>query len=598
MKSRLFYFSFFAAVTFVLYSIPEAQTVTWVSTIEQNPWNYMGMVPVTEWDEDRALYIEIDEKTKYQKIDGWGGAINEYGWVAMSVFSQAEREKILRALFDTSGCAFNLGRICIGANDYSLSFYSCNDSPGDYEMTSFSLDRDKVNVIPFALAAKAVNSDIKFWGAPHSPPAWMKRNNSMIDGSLKTDDATRKAWALYFKKWVEGMAAEGVPVYAVQIQNEPNISGTGYPTCLMSGDEMALLIRNYLGPLFRQTGLNTEIWLGTLHSSGNNHNDFYPEYIPPSLGDPVTSAYISGVGMQWNALWAAHKVVENFPYLKTMQTEAECGNFPWMPDYNPDIAPNDWSYAVFITHRMIQWLKAGVNSYFQWNMILEENDKNNTINTPWPQNSMISIIKSEKRVRYNPQFYAVKHFTHFIKPGAIRIAAEGNYSAGGSNLISRNIGETVTDGDMIAFVNTNGDKILVIRNSCNADRTVAVKSGAVKFKPTIPANSFNTFLIEDHSSLKYDFRKKSPTSRIKVNVHPHRVIISIQHPSESFQKSSVSITDPSGKTIKTMHIFTKNNHFTTVWNLTNEYGKKAGPGLYIVRSLTNEQSIVRSFVLQ
>jgi glucosylceramidase len=584
-----------AILVAVISGMPEnaPQSVLWISTTEQNPWEDRGEVALTDWDDDLTRYIEIDEGTTCQEIDGWGGAINEHGWVAMAVLSQEEREKVLKALFDTSECAVNIGRISMGANDFSSTLYSCNDSPGDYSMSNFTLAADKVNVIPFALAAKSVNPEITFWGAPHSPPAWMKDNGSMIDGSLKTDDATREAYALYFQKWVEGMEAEGIHIYAVHIQNEPNISGNGYPACLMSGAEMGTLIKEYIGPRFRENGLSTEIWAGTLHSSNPGYQSFYPEYIPPTLGDPEAGRYISGVGMQWNALLYAHEVVENYPAVKTMQTETQCGNFYWMPEYSAGTAPNDWAYGVFTFHRMVQWLRAGVNSYCQWNMVLDENGISNSITNPWPQNSMISVDQSSKEVRYNPQFYAVKHFSRYVKRGAARIAAAGNYSEGGSNLLSENIGEAVTDGDMMAFRNPDGDKVLVVRNSTDEEREVAVRMGSWKFKPAVPANSMNTFLVRDPVAVVNEPAHAARSRNVSVRHNSGTVQFAVSGLNGSTSGYvSLSIMDALGRRVATMREPARNDRISIVWNGRNSLGEKAGPGLYFALILMGKDTVI------
>ncbi len=574
-----------------------AQTVSWRSTTAQNPWVDKGAVTLSDWDNDQTSYIEIDQTKKYQEIDGWGGALNELGWVALSVLSDEEKDKVLNALFDTSGCAINIGRVSIGANDYSLSHYSCSETPDDFLMEKFSLEKDKANVIPFCLAAKKINPSMKFWGSPHSPPAWMKQNNSMIDGSLKTDTATRKAYALYFQKWVQGMASENIPIYAVHIQNEPNISGVGYPTCIMSGAEMGTLIKDYIGPQFKNAGLNTEIWVGTLHSSNPNFQSFYPEYIPPTLGDPVANTFISGVGLQWNSISDAYLVIQNYPSMRTMQTETECGNFQWTPEYNKDFPPNDWAYGVYVFDRMMRWMNNGINSYCQWNMVLDETGKSNSLNGPWPQNSMISINKTTKEVRYNPQFYAVKHYSNFVKHGAKRIETTGNYSTGGDNLLSVNLGHRVTDGDMMAFQNPDGSIALVLRNSSSADKSVAVKFGALKFKPTIPANSLNTFLIANQSAIFKNMRTQK-SQRISVCMNPGSITFSIANLKDFRHRNlSLSITDASGRVIKELSMASKVHNASFVWNLKNESGMRVAPGVYLARIKSGAETMIHAFAL-
>lgn len=574
-----------------------AQTVSWTSTTAQGPWADKGSVPVTAWDNDQTLYIDVNDATKYQVIDGWAGAINEHGWIAMSVLTQTERDKVLRAMFDTSGCAIDQGRISIGANDYSSSVYSCDDSPNDYTMANFSLTKDKVNVIPFALAAKAINPNMMFWASPHSPPAWMKTNNSMIDGSLKSDDATRKAYALYFQTWVQKMAAEGIPISALHVQNEPNIIGNGYPTCLMTGTEMATLIKTYIGPQFKTSGLTTQLWLGTLQSAPDG-TDFYPQYIPPALGDATTNALITGVSMQWNAIGSCGQVTQNYPSKKAWQTEQQCGNFWWVTGYNATQAPNDWNYGVFTAHRMFQWFRLGVNCYSQWNMVLDEIGMSNSTVHPWPQNSMISVFKTTKVVRYNPQFYAVKHFSYFIKTGAKRIATAGNYSAGGSNSLGTNLGENVTDGDMMAFLNPNGDKVLVVRNSSGTNKAVAIKIGTSKIKPTIPANSFNTFLIKNPVAVRNQAAYAAKAYNVLVWVNSGSVRLTIQTPANGARPGSVSIMDATGKVIRAILIAAAMaNGLSVEWNGKNDNGEKVVPGVYFARISFGNNSVIHKFAL-
>lgn len=573
-----------------------APTITWKCTTEQNPWVDKGAPSITTWDNDQTKYIEMDENSKSQEIDGWGGALNEYGWVAMSVLSETERDKVMRSLFDTSGCAFDLGRISMGANDYSVTFNSNDDTPNDYTMANFSLARDSANILPYALAAKAINPKIKFWGAPHSPPAWMKTNGSMVDGSLKTDENTRKAWALYFQKWVEGMEAKGLPIYSVHVQNEPNISGVGYPTCTMNGTEMGTLIKTYLGPQFKNSGLKTEIWLGTLHSTPPpDYANFYPAFIPPTLGDAACNAFVTGVSMQWNAISNAADVIKNYPQKRTMQSEAQCGNFNWATEYNKDVAPNDWAYGVFCVHRIMQWFRIGVNSYFQWNMVLDETGKSHAT-TPWPQDAMISINKSTKAVKYNPQFYAVKHFSHYVKAGAKRIATSGNFSTGGSNLLSKNLGESVTDGDMMAFINTNGSKVLVVRNTTGSEKAVAIKFGTSKIKPSLPANSINTFVFADPVEVNHE----SVTSRMSdISVHSNgsNVRFLIPMTAGADNHLQVSIMNATGRVVKTINQTATTGDAVIQWNGCNHNGQKAVPGIYIAKITSGNSVHTRTFSL-
>ena len=73
--------------------------------------------------------------------------------------------------------------------------------------------------LPMIHAALAANPDLKLFGSPWSPPAWMKDNNDMLWGGSLLEEA-KSAWAQYFAKWITAYEAQGVPVWGVTVQNE------------------------------------------------------------------------------------------------------------------------------------------------------------------------------------------------------------------------------------------------------------------------------------------------------------------------------------------------------------------------------------------
>lgn len=74
----------------------------------------------------------------------------------------------MAALFGDEGCAFNLGRVPIGASDFALDGYSLDDTPGDLELKDFSIARDQKLLIPFIKAAMKVRPELRCWGSPWS----------------------------------------------------------------------------------------------------------------------------------------------------------------------------------------------------------------------------------------------------------------------------------------------------------------------------------------------------------------------------------------------------------------------------------------------
>lgn len=76
---------------------------------------------------------------------------------------------------------------------------------------------------------------------PWSPPASMKTNNNLTGGHL--DTASYSAYAAYLKSFADYMAANGAELYALSIQNEPDIV-VDYESCDWTPQEMRDFIRN------------------------------------------------------------------------------------------------------------------------------------------------------------------------------------------------------------------------------------------------------------------------------------------------------------------------------------------------------------------
>lgn len=93
-------------------------------------------------------------------------------WDALNLLTRDEQDKILHDVFSPEGdLRITRGRISMGANDYSRSWYACDEVKGDFELRYFNIDRDKQTVIPFIRAAQKFNPDMTFWISPWCPPS-------------------------------------------------------------------------------------------------------------------------------------------------------------------------------------------------------------------------------------------------------------------------------------------------------------------------------------------------------------------------------------------------------------------------------------------
>jgi glucosylceramidase len=402
------------------------------------------------------LTIVIDPDAMAQRIDGFGGCFNEIGWRALLRLDEVDRERVLKSLFDSKeGLDFNICRVPIGSSDFGLSPYSLDDVAGDVGLEHFSIERDRFMLIPYIKAAMGVRADLRVWGCPWSPPAWMKTSGTYNGGKIRWEPAILTAYANYLARFAEEYRKEGIDLYAVAVQNEPT-QDTKYPSCVWPDPAtMRDFIRDYAGPVFAQRNVQAKLWLGTIT---NNRFDWFKTI----LDDPGVMRTIGGVGLQYWSRDVAARLHATYPDLPLMETETKCFN-----------GHNDWYDAEETFRQMVVFFRGGVSAYMYWNMVL---DQTGLSSWGWSQDSTIVVDNYDGSIVYTPQYVLMKHVSTFVKPGAVFLKAS-------------------SDSDpVLAFKRGDGAVIAVIMNSNRFDRQAEIFVGGEMVSVNLPARSFSTFV--------------------------------------------------------------------------------------------------------
>ena len=434
--------------------------ITWTSSNQTATWQTRTPETLAKGTPDLTVTGE-----QHQCIKGFGGCFNEQGWTALQALDDDTRAEVLQQLFDTeNGCAFSLCRVPIGANDYAHEWYSLSEVEDDYGMEHFSIDRDRQCLIPYIKEAQKINSAITLFASPWSPPVWMKSPKAYNYGRLKNDAAVLEAYALYFQKFVEAYAAEGITVEQVHVQNEPG-SNQKFPSCVMPAEQMRDFIRDHLGPRFERENVNCEIWAGTLekgmlHGWDMDEANSYPRQVHTILKDAEARRYIAGIGFQWDGKGLVQRTRAAWPDVPLMQTENECGD-----------GQNTWAYALYVFDLMWHYFSNGVCAYTYWNMVLPEEGESTW---GWKQNSMINVSRQNQPV-YNPEFYVMKHFAHYVRPGARRLGIEGMWAA-----------------LALAFRNKDGSTVVTVSNPYCQTEPMTLTVDAQPHRFDLPPRSINT----------------------------------------------------------------------------------------------------------
>ena len=416
--------------------------------------------PIPFSEESADITIEVDASEAFQSITGFGAAMTGSSAYLIRQMDTDSREQLLTDLFDPEeGIGVSNIRLTIGSSDFSLSTYSYCDEPG---LENFAIpDTDMRDLIPVMQQILKINPDIWIMASPWSAPAWMKDSNSMNGGSLKQEHFDD--FAHYLKMFVQAYEEHGIPVHALTVQNEPLHETGGYPTMYMPWQDQNEFIRDHLGPLFEEEGLQTEIIIWD--HNWDNYN--YPIQI---LDDPVTREYVVGSAFHGYAgdVGQMSNVHRTHPDKELYFTEISGGG--WATNFWSNIV---WNYQ----HIFFGSLRQHSKNALLWNMALDENDgpKNGGC-----QNCRgVVTVTGQSSYQKNEEYYMLAHIARDVRPGSKRISS--------SNPPVENL-------DYMAFEDPQEGLILVVINTSEHGRRLQVQSGKGSFIYSVPGNSLATFV--------------------------------------------------------------------------------------------------------
>jgi glucosylceramidase len=410
--------------------------------------------------------IALDPGATRQQILGFGAALTDAACYVLSQIPEAPRQEIMHELFAPGEMALNVCRTCIGSSDYSRSLYSFDESAEpDPELKKFSIDHDKAYILPMLRQARKENAELFLFSSPWSPPGWMKANGSMLGGAMRGHSF--EPYSRYFLKFLDAYKADGVGIDAVTVQNEVDAEQNGnMPACLWAQEEEIEFVQNYLGPLLRQNGSSTKIWV-------LDHNYNLWGRAIGELSVPGAAEYIDGIA--WHGYVgepsAMTRVHEAFPQKNAYWTEG--GPDITAPDYQTDFT----TWAETYNGILRNWAR----SITAWNVALDEKGKPNI--GPFPCGGVVTVDNATKKITRSGQYWAFAHYSRHIRRGAKVFQTNG-------------IGESAAQGsaDPIShtgFRNPDGSFVVVLTNR-GAQKRVQLLLGAQALEVDLPAGSVHT----------------------------------------------------------------------------------------------------------
>ena len=366
----------------------------------------ISLSPIEELSKDTANIkskITIEPKNQRQEILGFGGSFTEASSSIYKELDEEKKEEIIESYFGENGNKYSMARTHINSCDFSLGNYAHVEDENDLELKTFSLERNKISLIPMINdALKKRKNKIKIMASPWSPPAWMKTTGEMnFGGKLKSE--YRDTWADYYCKFIENCEKENVPIWGLSIQNEPEAKQT-WDSCLYTAEEERDFIKNHLGPSLKKHNLldrKVIIW--------DHNRDVMVERARTVLSDPDAAKYVWGTGFHWycgDHFDNVQKVHDEFPDKQLIFTEG-------CQEGGPHIGSWDLGerYATSIINDLNRWTVAWID----WNLILNEQGGPNHVGNYC--SAPIIVDTRSKDLLYQSSYYYIGHFSRFILPG-------------------------------------------------------------------------------------------------------------------------------------------------------------------------------------
>jgi glucosylceramidase len=406
--------------------------------------------------------ITVAPDDRKQSIVGFGASITDASaYLIQTRMTPPARDALLRTLFgrDGDGLGFSFTRVTVGASDFSLDHYSLADAP-DPSLAGFSTQRMEEHVFPTVRAALAINPDLKVMASPWSAPGWMKTTGSLIQGTLKPEHYT--TYADYWLRYIRSAADNGVPTHYLSIQNEPDFEPDSYPGMRWPATQRAVFIGRHLGPALAEAGIDARIldW---------DHNWDQPQQPLDVLADDAARPYVSGVAWHCYAgdVAAQDAVRRDYPDKDVFFTE--CSGGDWAADFDDSFG---WTMKTLIIGSTRHWAR-GV---LMWNLALDENDGPHAGGCGNCR-GVVTIDSRTGAVTPNQEYYAFGHASRFVRPGAERV---GSSQAEGIS--------------SVAFVNPDGQRVLVLYNERTEPVPLTVGEGAWRGETVLPARSAATYV--------------------------------------------------------------------------------------------------------
>ena len=341
-----------------------------------------------------------------------------------------------------------------------------------------------------------------------SPPANMKVSGTFQDGTGGIITADYAAYATYIVNLINALAANGVPISVLSVQNEPNFSPSSLGACIWTAAQFDTFVGTYLGPALASAGLSsvqvmlgeTTGWLGVS-----------ADLTSLCLGDSTCAQYVSiaaghGYGTDGPPDGFPAQASGSYCCSTAAAYGPGAGKKLWMSEINGGFTylsgPGLWAWDPSMADAIV-WARnihdymtiAGTSGWLYWELA-------DCCAGPYNDGYTDGSFNPSKRM------YVIGQYSKFVRSGWVRIDATANPVSG---VYVSAYKDPVSGNFVVVATNTNGSNTAlnvalsgvtatsvtpwVTSASLNlaAQSPITTTSGGTAFSSTLAATSVTTF---------------------------------------------------------------------------------------------------------
>ena len=404
--------------------------------------------------------INVFPEIRYQKIYGFGGAITDSAGYVYSLMSFKNKQKLLKEYYSKDSINYTLGRIHLDSCDFSTHKYQAIKNK---DLDSMDITDTRRYIIPLIHDIQTyTGKPLEILATPWSPPSFLKTTHLRTFGG-KLKKSNMEFYAKYLCKYIQELIKEDINITRITIQNEPQTIQT-WDSCIYSTEEEKEFIKNYLYPELEKNHLeNIDILI-------HDHNKDSAYDRAKNVITEETKDIVDGVAFHWytgDHFDALSAIKDQFPDKDLILSEMCVG-------YSKE---DNILKAQMYAHEYLGDLNHGANALMDWNILLDNKGGPNYVHNFCDAPFMYNKETEELNKRFAATY--IWHFSHFIRPNAIRI---GNTSY-------------TNDLEVGSFLNDAGDIQIVILNKHNNKYTTNIKLDGKIAKIHIDKQSITTVSI-------------------------------------------------------------------------------------------------------